>query len=173
MKKIYFIIFILVIISTSSSNLNAESFQNEFCKINQNYTKLSKKTNKSLKLQLYKRKRKKELSNLNYVFNNWEGKIVSIESVGDEFAYVSISVCKNLTIKTWNNEFSDLIDKTLIHIDSDIYETLLDLNKDDIVLVSGSFTKSDSDYFQESSITDAGSLKEPEYIVHFTQINVK
>ena len=99
--------------------------------------------------------------------------IEEIDSVGSEYGYVSVRVCENTSIKTWNNEFSDLIDKTLIHIDSDIYETLLDLNKDDIVLVSGSFTKSDSDYFQESSITDAGSLKEPEYIVHFTQINVK
>mgnify|MGYP005627336819 CR=1 FL=1 len=110
------------------------------------------------------------MSNINYDFSNWNGKIEAIEGVGDEYAYVSISICKNVTIKTWNNEFSDMMDKSLIHIDTELYEILLDLEKGNSVITSGSFTESDSDYFQEGSITNSGSLSEPEYIVHFSKI---
>ena len=153
--------------------LTANNDQAEFCKINNKYIDLSRKTNKELKLQLYKRKRKKELSNINYDFSNWNGKIEAIEGVGDEYAYVSISICKNVTIKTWNNEFSDMFDKSLIHIDSELYERILDLEKGNSVITSGSFTKSDADYFQETSITDSGSLTAPEYLVKFSEIEKK
>ena len=168
MFRLFFIICVLVLVSPFISGANNE--QAEFCKINKKYIDLSRKTTKELKLQLYKRKRKKELSNFNFEFKNWEGKIEEIDSVGDEYAYVSISVCKNVTIKTWNNEFSDMMNKTLIHIDSEIYEILLDLEKGNSVITSGSFTESDSDYFQEGSITNSGSLSEPEYLVHFSKI---
>ena len=156
-------------------NLFAVEVQSDFCKINKKYIDLSKKTNKELKLQLYKRKRIKELSNFDYEFVNWEGKIQAIDSVGDEYAYVSISVCKDVTIKTWNNEFSDMMmnEKTLIHIDDELYELLLDLEKGTKVITSGSFNQSDSDFFNESSMTDKGSLSEPEYIVHFRKIKKK
>ena len=162
-----FIFFISLIVLFYPSSLIANNDQAKFCNINKKYIDLSKKTHKELKLQLYKRKRKKELTNFNYDFSNWNGKIEAIESVGDEYAYVSISVCKNVTIKTWNNEFSDMMDKTLIHIDSEIYEILLDLEKGNSVITSGSFIQSDSDYFQETSVTNNGSLSEPEYLVHF------
>ena len=110
------------------------------------------------------------MSKFDYEFLNWVGKIEEIDSVGDEYAYVSISVCKNVTIKTWNNEFSDMMDKSLIHIDTELYEILLDLEKGNSVKTSGSFTESDSDYFQETSITNKGSLSEPEYLVKFSNI---
>ena len=113
------------------------------------------------------------MSNINYDFSNWNGKIEAIESVGDEYAYVSISICMNVTIKTWNNEFSDMFDKSLIHIDSELYERIIDLEKGNSVITSGSFTKSDTDYFQETSITDSGSLTEPEYLVKFSEIGKK
>ena len=38
------------------------------------------------------------------------------------------------------------------------------------MITSGSFTESDSDYFQETSITNKGSLSEPEYLVKFSNI---
>lgn len=169
--------YILIIIISFSFiypfSLIANSKQVEFCKINRKYIDLSSKTAKELKLQLYKRKRKIELSKLDYDFTNWDGKIEAIESVGDEYAYVSISICRNVSIKTWNNEFSDMFDKSLIHIDSEIYEKIIDLDKGNIVITSGSFTKSDTDYFQETSITDSGSLSEPEYLVKFREIKKK
>ena len=164
------IIIISIIVYFLPLNLVANNNQKEFCNINKKYSDLSKKTSKDLKLQLYKRKRKKELSKFDYEFLNWAGKIEEIDSVGDEYAYVSISVCKNVTIKTWNNEFSDMMDKSLIHIDTELYEILLDLEKGNSVITSGSFTESDSDYFQETSITNKGSLSEPEYLVKFSNI---
>ena len=113
------------------------------------------------------------MSKFDYEFLNWAGKIDEIDSVGDEYAYVSISVCKNVTINTWNNEFSDIFDKTLIHIDSEIYEMILELEKGISVITSGKFNASDSDHFQETSMTDSGSLDEPEYLVHFNTIQKK
>ena len=38
------------------------------------------------------------------------------------------------------------------------------------MIIESDFTESDSDYFQEGSITNSGSLSEPEYIVHFSKI---
>ena len=153
--------------------LNANSGQKEFCRINKKYIDLSRETNKQLKLQLYKRKRKKELSKLNHDFSKWEGSIQSIDSVGDEHAYVSISVCSNVSIKTWNNEFSDMFDGTLIHIDSELYEQILEFENGLEVITSGKFLSSDTDFFKETSITDKGSLNEPEYLVNFKLIQKK
>jgi len=160
----------LITYFASSAIIFAVENQDMFCKINKKYSDLGKKTNKSLKLQLYKRKRKNDLSKLNYDFEKWTGKIEAIDSVGDDSAYVSVSVCKNVTIKTWNNSFSDLMNKTLINIDSELYEKLLDLEEGDKVIISGRFTKSQTDFFQESSMTDSGSLSEPEFIVNFEDI---
>ena len=170
-----FIFFISLIVLFYPSSLIANNDQAKFCNINKKYIDLSKKTTKDLKLQLYKRKRKKELSNFDYEFENWEGKIQAIDSVGEEYAYVSITICKNVAIKTWNNEFSDMMmsEKTLIHIDTELYELLLDLEKGIKVITSGSFNQSDSDHFYESSMTNKGSLSEPEYIVHFRKIKKK
>ena len=168
-----FIFFISLIVLFYPSSLIANNDQAKFCNINKKYIDLSKKTHKELKLQLYKRKRKKELSSFSFDFSNWNGTIQEIDSVGDEYAYVSISVCNNVTIKTWNNEFSDMFDKTLIHIDSEIYEMILELEKGIPVITSGKFSASDSDHFQETSMTDSGSLTEPEYLVHFITIQKK
>ena len=63
-----------------------------------------------------------------------------------------------------------MFDKSLIHIDSELYERIIDLEKGNSVITSGNFTKSDTDYFQETSITDSGSLTEPEYLVKFGEI---
>ena len=54
------ILIISIIVSFFPLNLVANNDQKEFCKINKIYSDLSKKTSKDLKLQLYKRKRKKE-----------------------------------------------------------------------------------------------------------------
>ena len=48
---------------------------------------------------------------------------------------------------------------------------ILELEKGIPVITSGKFTASDSDHFQETSMTDSGSLTEPEYLVHFITNN--
>ena len=58
--------------------------------------------------------------------------------------------------------------KTLIHIDSKMFDQLIEFSEGDEVKCSGKFSSSKDDYFLETSVTDKGSLLEPEFLVKFS-----
>ena len=93
---------------------------------NKKYQDKSFQTSNGLKLQQLRRKRKKDLSSLKSKAFEWKGKIAAIDSVGSEYAYVSVRICEDTFVKTWNNEFSDMTSKTLIHIDSKMFDQLIE-----------------------------------------------
>jgi hypothetical protein len=51
-----------------------------------------------------------------------------------------------------------------------MYRQLVSMKKGDRVIFSGSFLPSDSDCITEASITQSGSMTDPEFIVRFTQV---
>jgi len=75
---------------------------------------------------------------------------------------------------TINNEFSDLFDNTLIEQSNPLYNAIAELQKGDKVIVSGSFLNSSArDYVEEYSMTEAGSMKTPDFLVRFTNVQKK
>jgi hypothetical protein len=73
-------------------------------------------------------------------------------------------------VQTWNNELSDISGNTLIAQDTELYQEVAELNRGTKVLFSGHFLAGDDDFVQEQSLTEEGSLTDPEFTVVFTSI---
>jgi hypothetical protein len=111
-------------------------------------------------------------------FDGWAGQVQKITTESDGSAYISIKLeGTNIEIKTWNNSLSDIMSHTMIQRNDPLYQSLMNLKEGDQVLVSGTFVASDNndhpDYIVEQSLTEEGSMKEPEFLVKFSQISKK
>lgn len=102
--------------------------------------------------------------------NNWVGKIKNMGTTGDGKALLSVSIGRGVVVHTWNNAFSDMTDKTLINPNSSMYNTLANLAKGQDIIFSGTFIRSEMDYYKENSMTIHGSMTEPEYLFKFSSI---
>lgn len=104
--------------------------------------------------------------------SRWIGKLKLMKTNSEGKAYVTIQLPDTrIEIKTWNNGLSDVIDNTLIPNGSALYKKIADLKMGDIVSFSGRFAASDSDYIEESSMTESGSMQTPEFIMVFKDIS--
>jgi len=103
---------------------------------------------------------------------DWIGTIKEMKTTGDGNAILVMQITDSpATIGTTNNEFSDLIDKTLIPQSSELFKTIAELNVGDRVSFSGRFASSDkNDFISERSITEQGSMEEPAFMFHFSNI---
>jgi hypothetical protein len=100
----------------------------------------------------------------------WTGTIARLSSNGDGKGVLSIQLTPDVTVKTWNNSLSDISDQTLIEPDSVMYRQLVAMKNGDKVTFTGNFFPSDSDCVKEASITQRGSMSDPEFIVRFTDV---
>ncbi len=95
----------------------------------------------------------------------WFGQIAGLETTGNGEAIVIIAVPdRKVTFGTWNNGFSDVSDRTLIKSGSNLYEKLSDMSEGQWVKFSGRLVR-------ERSLTEAGSMDEPAFIVRFSDIS--
>ena len=58
------------------------------------------------------------------MFQDWSGVVDDIGATSEGFAYLKIAFGKNITLETWNNEFSDTFDDTLVERGTALYDTL-------------------------------------------------
>lgn len=104
-------------------------------------------------------------------FENWTGTLKSMGTNSDGKAHVSIQSAKGeFFVKTWNNSLSDAGDNTLIDQSSPLFVTIAELSKGDRVVFSGEFLPSKQDWIRESSMTEAGSVEEPEFVARITDV---
>jgi len=102
---------------------------------------------------------------------DWSGTVEKLSSNGDGKGVLSISLAHGISVKTWNNSFSDTGDHTLLEPGSDIYSKAVALQKGQSVPFSGSFIHDAGvDCLRESSMTMDGSMTKPEYVFLFTDI---
>lgn len=103
---------------------------------------------------------------------NWVGRISSMETNSDGNGVLSVDLPGGSRIKvgTWNNALSDIEDDTLIPHGSPLYNQIANLADGDVVFFSGRFAPSGLDYVKESSVTEAGSMAEPEFIFTFVSV---
>lgn len=103
--------------------------------------------------------------------NNWTGTLATIDSNSDGMGVVSIRIARDVHVKTWNNSFSDIGDKTLLEPGSDLFNKVSGMSKRTKVKFSGSFIAEEDNCVKESSMTLDGKLEEPEFIFRFSDIS--
>ena len=94
-------------------------------------------------------------------------------SEGKAFIEIKLEGAESIVIKTWNNSLSDLMDNTLIENGSGLYNTIADLSEGTEVVFSGTFIADDRDFIREGSMTERGSMTDPEFILKFSSIRKK
>lgn len=104
-------------------------------------------------------------------FDGWVGELTDMGTTSDGSAYVAVKLeGTEILIQTWNNGASDLGDKTLIPVNTPLFNAISDLKKGIRVKVSGQFVAGEQDYIGEQSLTENGSMTEPAFSVHFTKV---
>jgi hypothetical protein len=101
---------------------------------------------------------------------NWVGKVKDVSSNGEGKGVVELEIGDKVKVSTWNNAFSDMMDDTLIDMDSPMYETLIELNDGDKVQFSGTFVSESDTCFKESSLTFHGRTQTPNFVFRFSDV---
>ena len=106
---------------------------------------------------------------------DWVGTIKSMSTNNEGKAILEIALLQNggtpIMVKTWNNALSDIMDNTLIPQESSLFTAISELSKNDLVYFSGNFLVSDkSDFIKEGSLTELGSMTEPEFLFRFKSV---
>lgn len=100
----------------------------------------------------------------------WTGTIVELSSSSSGKGVLVVSIGPKITIRTTNNEFSDSINHTLLSPSSNVFRQAVSLSKDQRIVFSGSFLSGDTDCVQETSLTQEGSMTDPEFQFLFTDV---
>jgi hypothetical protein len=101
---------------------------------------------------------------------DWIGTIYNLSSNNEGKGVLEVQISHDVYIKTWNNSFSDIGDQTLIDPNSDLFRTLSNLKGGSAIKFSGSFLPSDTDCIREGSLTQSGSMTEPEFLMKFNRV---
>lgn len=103
--------------------------------------------------------------------DGWIGTIAKLESSSEGKGVLAVEIeGEDIFIKTWNNDFSDILDHSMINPNSDLFNAVSRMSEGDRVLFSGGFYQSKEDCFKEVSITQRGSVTEPEFLFRFSAV---
>jgi hypothetical protein len=100
---------------------------------------------------------------------DWVGTVQKLSSTSEGQGVLNVSMSQIANAATWNNSLSDIGDKTLIEPGTSLHDAAVQLNRNDTIIFSGAFIKSDKDCFRESSLTQKGSMTDPDWIFRFRQ----
>ena len=99
--------------------------------------------------------------------SNWYGEVIQVLSNSDGRAGLKVRLSQDTTLTTF--AMMDF-EHTMVSPSEPMYKTLLGINKGDRVVFDGTFFKSDRDCLLELSLTEAGSMTEPEFLFRFTKL---
>jgi len=94
----------------------------------------------------------------------WVGIIEKMGTTGDGNAFIVVRVSDIMTLSTWNNEFSDISDKTLIKFGSKEYETLMNLKTGSVIKFSFAIK------LAGKGLTEKSRMTEPDFSTRFKDI---
>lgn len=103
--------------------------------------------------------------------NNWVGKVSKVDADKNGKGLLAVKIAENVTLKTWSNDLSDASDKTLIDPGSKLFEKTTMLTVGDQVRFSGEFFGGDRACIKEAALNPDGSLKEPDFIFRFSEVD--
>jgi hypothetical protein len=101
---------------------------------------------------------------------DWVGTVQELSSNNEGKGVLAVSMSKIAKAKTWNNAVSDYADNTLIEPGTPLHKAAIQLKKRQTIFFSGTFVKGDTDCFRESSLTQEGSMKDPDWIFRFSTV---
>ena len=100
----------------------------------------------------------------------WVGYVSYLSTNNDGYGVLDIKIADGITISTFNNSLSDIDSNTLIKPSDPVFSQLGQIREGDKVLFSGRFIRGTADCIKEKSLTIAGSLTDPEFIMRFSNI---
>ena len=124
-----------------------------------------------------KNKRTKKIKQLlkgNLSVTDWVGTISIMTTTMEGNAHLALKLVgsQKIIVGTTNNEISDALlpEKTLISIDSDLYKRISSFSKGDVIKFSGHFLADEQNHLYESSLTENGSMLQPEFEFVFEKV---
>jgi len=113
--------------------------------------------------------------NMGYYIEGWVGTLDKLETTTKGKAYIRIKINPNLNVKTINNEFSDMGYDTMIEMDSELFQVLVNLKRGQRVRFSGQLFRdtisgAENDFYKEVSLTIRGAMTDTDFVVKFTDI---
>lgn len=99
-------------------------------------------------------------------FSKWVGRIKRMGTNRDGSAYIAIAFNSDTSI-TNNRMFENIEIKNW----SALYNKFSEMTEGDAVLVSGTFLQDDRDYLSEASVSESGSMMEPEFVVRYASVD--
>lgn len=175
MKRLFGILLLLVMFNAYSNTMEAPEYEKNFIKTVESHYEKYNNSDNELKKSAVRTERKKELAAL--VKRNpkdWIGTIKDMGTTGKGNAYVSIKLPdSNIILTTEETELGQSLSsaKTLITHGEKVYNDLAELSKGDKVRFTGFFVKSERDHIYENSLTEEGSMMEPEFLFKFSSIS--
>ena len=162
---------------TPDDTIEIPSSQQAFIEFHKRYSKSYREAKNELKKSALRNKRKEELESTlgnNLHVEDWIGTIDKEPATTTKGnAYISVILHgSNIHVSIDNNEFTDLINETLIPIGSSLFDTVSEMGKGTRIIFSGLFFRdqNNKDYLDERSVTESGSMEEPEFNFKFTEI---
>lgn len=107
------------------------------------------------------------LMNRDWQVRGWLGKVKKMSSNNEGKGVIEISISPRISVKTWNNALSDIGNHTLLEPGSLPHTQAVQLRPGQNVEFSGTFLLGDKDCLRELSLTQRGSMSEPEWIFRF------
>jgi hypothetical protein len=101
---------------------------------------------------------------------DWSGVVDDVGATSEALGWVKIAIGENVTLETWNNEFSDIFDDTLVSRKSPLYETLLSLTKGQVINFSGKFIADSGVCLGTKNLTEYFAVNRPEFLFKFTSL---
>lgn len=101
---------------------------------------------------------------------DWTGKITSIGANGEGKAYVEIEIADDVTIKTWNNAFSDAVDQTLIDPSAPFFNGLVAMNEGQTVKFTAAMVPGDGSCLSKANLTETFYGLSPEFVAKFSNV---
>lgn len=101
---------------------------------------------------------------------DWVGTVQLLSSNNEGKGVLDVSISRRANVTTWNNSLSDMSSQTLITPGTPLHDAALQLTKGQTVIFSGTFITGEKDCFREGSLTQSGSMTDPDWIFRFTAI---
>lgn len=104
----------------------------------------------------------------------WLATVQRIDTSGvDGAATVEMMLPCGAEIKTWNNSFSDAKEQTMVPKGTPLYRQLANVGKGQSVVIDGEFFEDEKDTVRETSITQRGSMTDPEFVFRFASVRTR
>jgi hypothetical protein len=104
---------------------------------------------------------------------DWVGTVDQVDSNSDGKGVLAISIAPDISVKTWNNELSDIGSDTLLEPGTAVFEAASAMKQGQLVDFSGTFFRSsDGDCLNEGSMTLQGKVESPEFIFRFSRVSL-